>query len=91
MQETRLSDPAHHSTGFTSVYVMAHEIGHNLGMSHDSSGNSCPSNGYIMSPRWGKGGDGVMMMMMMMMMGDDGSATYLFIRLESLAWSQQGF
>ena len=35
---------------------MAHEIGHNLGMSHDSSGNSCDSNGYIMSPSRGTTG-----------------------------------
>jgi len=36
---------------------MAHEIGHNLGMSHDSSGNSCEPNGYIMSPSRGTVGE----------------------------------
>ena len=41
------------SSGFNSVYVMAHEIGHNLGMFHDSDGNSCPKDGYLMSPSRG--------------------------------------
>ncbi|XP_039277211.1 A disintegrin and metalloproteinase with thrombospondin motifs adt-2 isoform X1 [Nilaparvata lugens] len=38
------------SAGFTSVYVLAHEIGHNLGMHHDSMSNNCPRDGFIMSP-----------------------------------------
>ncbi|XP_076637483.1 ADAMTS metallopeptidase stall [Colletes latitarsis] len=41
------------SAGFTSVYIAAHEIGHNLGMHHDSTGNPCPKDGYIMSPSRG--------------------------------------
>lgn len=45
------------STGFTSVFVIAHELGHNLGMTHDGSKNACPSNGFIMSPSRGTKGE----------------------------------
>ncbi|XP_053693968.1 A disintegrin and metalloproteinase with thrombospondin motifs adt-2-like [Sabethes cyaneus] len=45
------------SAGFTSVYVSAHEIGHSLGMHHDSSGNSCTKDGYVMSPSRGTQGE----------------------------------
>lgn len=45
------------SSGFTSVYILAHEIGHSLGMGHDSIGNSCSKDGFIMSPSRGSQGE----------------------------------
>ncbi|XP_053617820.1 A disintegrin and metalloproteinase with thrombospondin motifs adt-2-like [Plodia interpunctella] len=45
------------SAGFTSVYILAHEIGHNLGMHHDGTGNSCARDGFIMSPSRGTSGE----------------------------------
>ncbi|XP_072937125.1 A disintegrin and metalloproteinase with thrombospondin motifs adt-2-like [Epargyreus clarus] len=45
------------SAGFTSVYILAHEIGHNLGMHHDGTGNACARDGYIMSPSRGTAGE----------------------------------
>ncbi|KAL0279016.1 UNVERIFIED_CONTAM: hypothetical protein PYX00_000661 [Menopon gallinae] len=47
------------SAGFTSVYILAHEMGHNIGMHHDSTGNNCPKEGYIMSPSRGTNGETV--------------------------------
>ncbi|XP_022227613.2 A disintegrin and metalloproteinase with thrombospondin motifs 16 [Drosophila obscura] len=40
---------------FESVFVVAHEIGHNLGMRHDTKENSCDPSMHIMSPKLGSG------------------------------------
>ncbi|XP_058461510.1 A disintegrin and metalloproteinase with thrombospondin motifs 18 isoform X2 [Malaya genurostris] len=40
---------------FESVFVVSHEIGHNLGMRHDTSENNCDPSLYIMSPTLGSG------------------------------------
>ncbi|XP_031616412.1 A disintegrin and metalloproteinase with thrombospondin motifs adt-1 isoform X2 [Contarinia nasturtii] len=40
---------------FESVFVVAHEIGHNLGMRHDTAENNCDPSLFIMSPTLGSG------------------------------------
>ena len=43
---------------FESVFVIAHEMGHNLGMNHDgetTEGNRCSPDRFLMSPVLGPG------------------------------------
>ncbi|KAL7296923.1 hypothetical protein TKK_0009364 [Trichogramma kaykai] len=55
--DNELTGKPYPSAGFQSVYVAAHEIAHNLGIQHDATGNSCPKDGYIMSPSRGVQGE----------------------------------
>ncbi|XP_028176382.1 A disintegrin and metalloproteinase with thrombospondin motifs adt-2-like [Ostrinia furnacalis] len=66
------------SAGFTSVYILAHEIGHNLGMHHDGSGNSCARDGYIMSPSRGTNGEATWSVCSAQVVSDLQWATCLF-------------
>lgn len=42
-------------TNLESAFVIAHEIGHSLGIMHDGQRNTCDPNGFIMSERTGAG------------------------------------
>ncbi|XP_031329539.1 A disintegrin and metalloproteinase with thrombospondin motifs adt-1-like [Photinus pyralis] len=57
MGATNIFGEPYPSAGFSSVYISAHEIGHNLGMHHDGTKNNCPVEGYIMSPSRGTSGE----------------------------------
>ncbi|XP_076322583.1 A disintegrin and metalloproteinase with thrombospondin motifs adt-1-like [Tachypleus tridentatus] len=40
---------------FEAGFVIAHEMGHSLGVQHDGDGNSCNRDEYLMSPKTGAG------------------------------------
>ncbi|XP_022235651.1 A disintegrin and metalloproteinase with thrombospondin motifs adt-1-like [Limulus polyphemus] len=40
---------------FEAGFVIAHEMGHSLGVQHDGDGNSCNKDQYLMSPKTGAG------------------------------------
>ena len=44
------------TTGFSAAYILAHEVGHTLGMKHDGIEDGCDWSGFIMSRSRGKHG-----------------------------------
>ena len=44
------------TTGFSAAYILAHEVGHTLGMKHDGIEDGCDWSGFIMSMSRGKHG-----------------------------------
>lgn len=55
MCNKRYSTSINEGLTMESVYVISHEMGHNLGMEHDGDGNDCSSKTHIMSPSLGPG------------------------------------
>ncbi len=45
------------TTGFGAAYILAHEMGHSLGMKHDGKSNDCNRDGFIMSSSRETGGE----------------------------------
>lgn len=43
------------ASNLESAFVIAHEIGHSLGIMHDGQRNTCDPNGFIMSEKTGAG------------------------------------
>lgn len=43
------------ASNLESAFVIAHELGHSMGLLHDGQRNNCDPNGFIMSERTGAG------------------------------------
>ncbi|GFY59789.1 a disintegrin and metalloproteinase with thrombospondin motifs 12 [Trichonephila inaurata madagascariensis] len=42
-------------SSFEAAFVIAHEMGHSLGMMHDGRGNDCDPSAFLMSEKTGPG------------------------------------